>query len=176
MWRIKHDDIIEIDDKTYIGYVTPYFPNINDTLEKFTKSCNLDKMDELYIKAMFIYDSNDLIVGTTLTNPELKQYPEKKGFYTVLLRRYCFPELEEIKDIYNCYRSNHHYEYNAVTLELLKWVYRAYFISNRGKLNISTKTFTDLVFNSKLIKEEYVENPINEETNIYEFLLTTFTL
>ena len=95
MWRTKHDDFISTDDKTYVGYVTPYFPNINDTLEKFTKSCNLDKMDELYIKAMFICFSDDIIIGTVLTNPELEKYPKKEGFYTVLLRRNKFPELEE---------------------------------------------------------------------------------
>ena len=176
MWRTKHDDFISTDDKTYVGYVTPYFPNINDTLEKFTKSCNLDKMDELYIKAMFICFSDDIIIGTVLTNPELEKYPKKEGFYTVLLRRNKFPELEEMQEIYKYYLSNYYSENNSVLRNLLKWVYRAYFISNRGKLNISTETFNGLVLNSKLIREDYVENPINEKMNIYEFLLTTFTL
>jgi len=176
MWRTKHDDIIEIDDNTYIGYVTPFFPNINDTLEKFTESCHLDRMNELYMKAMFLYKSTDIIIGTTLINLELENYPKKEGFYTVLIRKYEFPKLEEIQEIYKYYLSNYYNENSSVLRNLLKWVYRAYFISNRGKLNISTETFNDLVFNSKLTREDYVENPINEEMNIYEFLLTTFTL
>lgn len=176
MWRTKHEDKIGIDEETYIGYVTPYFPNINNTLEKFTESCNLDRMNELYMKAMFLYKSTDIIIGTTLINPELENYPKKEGFYTVLIRKYEFPKLEEIQEIYKYYLLNYHHETNGITPELLKWVYRSYFALNRGKLNISERTFTDLVFNSKLVKENCVENPIDTEMNIYEFLLKTFTL
>lgn len=174
MWGFILNKTYKLNDRQYLDWVKPRFVNLHNTLEKFTEVCRINN-NSLYKKAIWCQEINDLVVATSLTEPRLAKF-DKEGYFTVVMeKRQYITSYEEAKLVYNYWLKNHHdSEYNAVSEQVLTTLYTTYAKKIKKQLGITNDKFFNLVYNRDLTEYNYIENPIDETINPFEFILKSF--